>query len=74
MDKEKVTVFPASTTMTPEQALNSALQIPLTEVLIIGYDENHELVIRSSRMLRKDTLWLLEAAKLYAMEVWHGET
>ncbi len=42
----------------------------LQDVLIVGYDGDGELVIRSSRMDRKDALWLSEKLRSYAL----GET
>lgn len=61
----KVLPFPAATTMTPQQALDSAKALEPMDVLVIGYDQNGELLVRSSRMDRKDALWLVEAAKRY---------
>lgn len=59
--------LPASTTFTPRQALLSALNFSdhdnLQDVLIIGYDADGDLVIRSSRMDRKDALWMVEKAR-----------
>lgn len=67
-DKNNVVNFPASSNMTPEQALGSALNYEaaegLTDVLILGYNTDGNLFIRSSKMTNKDALWLLEAAKM----------
>lgn len=64
--------FPASDTMTPEQALISALEFAkndnLKDVLIVGYDGDGCLLVRSSRMDRKDALWLSEQLRCYALE------
>lgn len=66
-----VLCFPATTTMTPLQALHSALafakQDNLQDVLIVGYDGDGELLVRSSCMDRKDALWLAEQLRLYAL-------
>jgi hypothetical protein len=63
--------FPATDTMTPKQALQSAMVFAdndnLQDVLIVGYDGDSELMIRSSRMDRKDALWLAEQLRLYAL-------
>lgn len=59
--------FPAKDTFTPEQALMSALQFTLQDVVVIGYDTNGELFIRSSRMDRKDALWLAEMFRDYLL-------
>ena len=48
--------LPASENFSPAQALDSAKKISLEDVLIIGYDKEGELVVRSSRMTRKDAL------------------
>jgi hypothetical protein len=52
MKDMNVISLPATTTFQPEQALKSALDLALSDVLIIGY-ENGELVIRSSNALRR---------------------
>ena len=57
--------------MTPQQALFSALEFAnndnLKDVLVVGYDGDGELIIRSSRMDRRDALWLSEQLRLYAL-------
>jgi len=64
--------FPASTTMTPKQALLSALQFAendnLQDALVVGYDGDGDLLVRSSRMDRKDALWMAEQLRLYALD------
>jgi len=66
-----ITSLPASTTFTPRQALLSAMEFVegenLQDVLIAGYDSDGELVIRSSRMDRKDALWLAEKIREWAL-------
>ena len=66
--------FPASTTFTPRQALLSALAFAnndnLQDVLVVGYDGDGFLIVRSSKMDRKDALWLSEKLRAYAL----GET
>jgi hypothetical protein len=68
---KNVLAFPATTTMTPQQALLSALEFAnndnLQDVLVVGYDGDGELVIRSSRMDRKDALWISEQLRIYAL-------
>ena len=59
--------LPASTTLTPTQALASAAAEELTDVLVVGYDTDGDLFVRSSRMDRKDALWMAEALKLWAL-------
>lgn len=63
--------LPASCTMTPKQALLSALDLAaaddLTEALVVGYDASGELLVRSSKMDRKDALWLTEQLKHYVL-------
>lgn len=71
-DRNNVISLAAAVTFTPEQALKSALdfanEVGLSEVLVIGYDTDGDLFIRSSRMERKDALWMAEYAKLHAMD------
>lgn len=68
---KNVLAFPASTSMTPMQALLSALEFAnndnMQDVLIIGYDGEGQLLVRSSRMDRKDALWLAEQLRDYAL-------
>jgi hypothetical protein len=68
-----VLAFPATDTMTPKQALQSAMVFAdndnLQDVLIVGYDGDGYLMIRSSRMDRKDALWLAEQLRLYALDI-----
>ena len=45
MNNEKVIALPASENYTAEQALQSALQAELTDVMIIGYDFEGELFL-----------------------------
>lgn len=63
-----ITEFPATTTMTPEQALQRALRDNLQDVLVCGFDEDGVLVIRSSRMTRAEACWLAELAKQHALD------
>ena len=67
----KILEFPATTTARPEQALAGALAHAkagrLQDVLIVGYDSNGELYVRSSRMNRQDALWLAEQLRKYAL-------
>jgi len=60
---DKIINFPASTSLNVDQALASAAQLNMTDVLIIGYVGNGLLKIRSSKMDRKNALWLIESAK-----------
>lgn len=64
-----VFAFPPTTTMTVKQALDSVNEMHecLTDVLIVGYDDDGDLFVRSSRMDRKDALWMAEQLKLYAL-------
>lgn len=63
--------LPASTTMTPKQALLSALGFAendnLTEVVIVGYDKDGDLLVRSSRMNREGALWLAEMLRQHVL-------
>lgn len=66
-----ITALPATTTFTPKQALLSAMDFVdndnLQDVLIVGYDGEGELIVRSSRMDRKDALWLAELLRNWAI-------
>lgn len=67
MNNMKVIALPASTNFTPDQALNSALSLGMADALIVGYDEDGVLVVRSSRMTCAEAVFLLEKAKNWAM-------
>lgn len=58
--------LPPTTTMTAEQALQSALvdaeSKHLRDVLIVGYDESGDLYIRSSRLTCAESLFLCTKA------------
>ncbi len=58
--------LPASTTFTAEQALQTTLMDDLSDVLIIGYDKDGDLLIRSSRMTCAEALFLANKAARWA--------
>ena len=64
--------LPPTTTMTAEQALESALvdaqSKHLADVLIIGYDEDGDLFIRSSRLTCAQAFFLASKAARWAQE------
>jgi len=62
-----VLVLPGSTSYTPVQALDSAKKFNFSDVMIIGYEDG-DLIIRSSRLSRAEALWMLECAKIHAMD------
>ncbi len=63
-----VKMIGASDKMTPEQALKYVLQEgDLEDVLIVGYDKDGELVIRSSAMTREQALFMSVKAQEHAM-------
>ena len=67
MNNEKVIELPASTNYTAEQALHSALKADLTDVMIIAYDWEGELFVRSSKMTRAEGLFMVEKAREWSM-------
>ena len=73
---KQVHELPAAVTFTPELALKSMLNFSerndLTDVVCIGYDSNGELIIRSSKMDRKDALWMAEQLKMWALDPYNG--
>jgi len=60
--------FPLSETLTVDLALKSAITASelLSTVLIVGYYKDGRMFVRSSRMDRKDALWLSEQLRDYA--------
>lgn len=67
MNNEKVISLPASVNYTPEQALQSALQADLTDVMVIGYNKDGELFVRSSKMTRAEGLFMVKKAEEWSM-------
>lgn len=67
MNNMNVISLPASTTFQPEQALASAQQMDLSDVLVVGYDADGFLFVRSSNMTCAEALFLLEKAKTWAL-------
>lgn len=69
MNNTNVIALPASTNFRPEQALKSTLDMGerVTDVLIVGYDDDGVLFVRSSQLNRAEALFLLEKAKEWAM-------
>ena len=57
--------------MTPQQALLSALEFAnndnMQDVIVVGYDANGGLIVRSSRMDRKEALWLSEQLRKHVL-------
>ena len=58
--------LPASTTLTPEQALQDVLRMDLQDVLIAGYDKNGVLIIRSSRMTCAEAMFMAIKAQRWS--------
>ena len=71
MNNTTVTRFPPSENFTPALALEFVLGLckegKITDVLIVGYDSDNDLVTYSSRMTRAEAVFLLEKGKEWAM-------
>ncbi len=67
--KDNVHFLPAHPNMTVDQALGVAMRDDLQDVIILGYDQGGDLIIRSSHIKRADALFLIEKAKLHTMGV-----
>lgn len=59
--------LPASDKYNVEQALQSALQMDLTDVIVIGYDKDGDLFIRSSRMTCAEGAFMAQKALHWAL-------
>ena len=64
---ERMTVKEALTQSLREAELND-----LTDVVIIGYDSEGDLVIRNSHMTKGEANWLLDKAKMHALNIKDG--
>ena len=60
----ELTNLPPHTRMSPEECLGLCARLAeeYQDVLVIGYDADGDLMIRSSAMSRKDALWMLVEA------------
>ena len=67
MNNTKVIELPASTNYTPELALAQAQKYDLTDVMIIGYDSDRDLVVLSSKMTRAEGLFMVKKAEEWTM-------
>lgn len=67
MNNEKIVELPASVNYTAEQALASALKAGLTDVIVLGYDEDGDLFVRSSKMTRAEGLFMVKKAEQWCM-------
>lgn len=56
----------SSTSFTPKQALLTVLNDDLSDVIIVGYDKDGDLIIRSSKLTRAEALFLLTKASRWA--------
>ena len=66
MNDRNIISLPASESFQPHQALASAMELNLSDVLIIGYVDGG-LMVRSSKMTCADALFLLERGKSWAL-------
>jgi hypothetical protein len=67
MNNEKVIHMQPSTNYTAEQALSQALKYDLTDVMIIGYDVDGDLVVLSSKMTKAEGLFMAKKAEEWSM-------
>lgn len=60
--------LPSSAAFTVEQALDNSKTKDLKEVVVLGIDQNGDLFMNTSRMSRKDALWIMEIARLWTLQ------
>ena len=67
---DKIVSLPAHANMTVEQCLQLSTRESgaggWRDVMVLAYDAEDKLVVRSSHMSRKDALWMLMAAADHA--------
>lgn len=63
---ENVAFFPGPTAQpyAPDLLLRGALNAKLSEVIILGWDEDGELFFSGSSTSKPEILWLLESARM----------
>lgn len=66
-----VDAFGAHTNMTVQECLEycSRRHADYSDVLVIGYDADGCLMVRSSAMSRRDANWMIDAAKLHVWQM-----
>lgn len=65
MNNDKVLVMPASAYLKPDQAIDSLQHRKgdLTDILVLAYDTDGELFVRSSFLSRAEALFMLEQGR-----------
>ena len=68
-----VTKLPPSSHYTVEQVLTKVLEDSkeglVKDVMIIGWSDEEQFIVRSSYMTRRDALWLLEQGKIHTLNL-----
>ena len=67
MGSENLKILPSSKSVDPDVILEKAKGWGLSEVLIIGWDENGEFTLGGSHTKASDIAWLLDNAKHWLM-------
>lgn len=61
--------MPVDANMTMRRFKRSVAEEDFTGAVIMGYDKDGDFIVRSSKMSRKDALWMLEQAKLHILDI-----
>lgn len=61
--------MPVDANMTMKRFKKSVSEEDFKEAIVVGYDADGDLVIRSSKMSRRDALFLLEQAKMHTLGI-----
>lgn len=67
--KDNVHFLAAHAHMKVDEAFSVAMRNNLTDVIIIGYGDDGDLVINSSHMTRAEALFMLEKSKMHTMGI-----
>jgi hypothetical protein len=71
MNNKNVIRLPASENFTPELAIKHVMSLceagHVADILMVGYDDENDLITFSSHMTRAEAVFLLEKAKEWAM-------
>jgi hypothetical protein len=71
MNNKNVIRFPASENFTPDLAIKHVLSLceagHVADILLVGYDDENDLITFSSHMTRAEAVFLLEKAKDWAI-------
>ena len=68
MNNKISTLYAAHENMSPDDALKAAMSQDYDDVIILGYNNEGDLCVTSSKTNRANALWMVEKAKQQILE------